>query len=249
MDFLSFLLMQLMAAYTVLVEPILRTNFYRMLKKQLNTDPSARVLFYRTQVLWEWSWVIVLAVILIPISQPLAWLGITVPNLIGWIIIAALLLGIGLSTLLLKRNPGAMSAMRRSLETTAVLLPSTQVERKWYAIAAVTAGICEELLYRGFLLRYLPTTFPSFDFLAAAIVSGVVYGLSRAYLGWKGIFQTTLTGFSYAIVYFLSGNLLRVMNGQESALFGCVIPAIVFHVLSELRNLLFWQPETKKKVK
>jgi hypothetical protein len=63
MAFISFILMQLMAAYTVLVEPLLRTNFYRNLKKQLNLDPSARLLFYRTQVLWEWSWVVVLIVI------------------------------------------------------------------------------------------------------------------------------------------------------------------------------------------
>ena len=53
MGFISFILMQLLAAYTVLVEPILRTNFYRMLKKQLNLEAGARVLYYRTQVLWE----------------------------------------------------------------------------------------------------------------------------------------------------------------------------------------------------
>ncbi len=234
MPFISFLLSQLLAAYTVLVEPFLRTNFYRNLKKQLNIDPSARLLFYRTQVLWEWSWVVVLMVIVIPIPQPLTWLGLTMPNQIGWIITAALLLGIGLSTVLLKRNPGAMEAMQRSLEASAVLLPSTPAERKWYAAAAITAGICEELLYRGFLMRYLPATFPMLDWLFVAILSGVIYGLSRAYQGFKGISQTALTGFSFAIVYYLGGSLL---------------PAMVFHVLAELRTLMLWQPPEEKKKK
>jgi membrane protease YdiL (CAAX protease family) len=232
MAFLSFLLSQLLFAYTILVEPFLRINFYRMLKKRLSIDASARLLFYRTQILWEWSWVVVLILIVAPAQQPLAWLGLTLPNQIGWIIMVALLLGIGLSIVLLRRNPGAMAAMQRSLEASAILLPSTPTERKWYAATAITVGICEELLYRGFLMHYLPSTFPFLDWLLVAILSGIIYGLSRAYQGFKGISQTALTGFSFAIVYVLSGSLL---------------PAMVFHILAELRTLLLWQPEVKKK--
>ena len=250
MGFISFILMQLLAAYTVLVEPILRTNFYRMLKKQLNLEAGARVLYYRTQVLWEWSWVVVLVLIATSIANPLQWLGLTLPNQFGWIILAALLLGVGLSTYLLRRNPGAMSAMQRSLEASSILLPSTSAERKWYAAAAITAGICEELLYRGFLIRYLHVTFPGLDFLIISIISGVIYGLSRSYQGLKGIGQTALMGFSFAIIYFLSGNLLSIIAGnQVSDVTGSLLPVMVFHALAELRTLFLWQPEVQGKKK
>jgi membrane protease YdiL (CAAX protease family) len=234
MAFLAFILMQLMAAYTVLIEPLLRTNFYRMLKKQLNIDPTARLLFYRTQVLWEWSWVVVLVLIVVPIPEPLKWLGLVLPNQFGWIILLALLIGVVLSIFLLRRNPNAMAAMRRSLESSSILLPTTPSERKWFAVTAITAGICEELLYRGFLMSYLPSNFPMFagQFILISILSGIIYGLSRVYLGMKGILQTALTGFSFAIVYFLSGSLL---------------PAMVVHILVELRTLVLWQPGDKKK--
>jgi uncharacterized protein len=232
MDFVSFLLMQLLAAYTVLVEPFLRTNFYRNLKKRLSIDPSTRILFYRTQVMWELSWIVVIAIIMIPIDQPLQWLGLTLPNPMGWVIMAALLLGIGLSTYLLRRNPGALEAMRRSLVSSSILLPTTPAERQWYAVAAITAGICEELLFRGFLMRYVLTTFAIQDWLFIALISGIIYGLSRAYQGFKGIFQTALTGFSFAVVYALSESLL---------------PAMVFHILAELRTMFLWQPEEVKK--
>jgi membrane protease YdiL (CAAX protease family) len=237
MGLISALLSQLLAAYTVLAEPFLRTNFYRNLKKQLKVDPSARILFYRTQVLWEWSWMVVLAVIVIPIPDPLNYLGLTLPNQIGWIILLALVLGVGLSTYLLRRSPGAMASMQRSLEASSVLLPSTQAERTWFAATAFTAGICEELLYRGFLMSYLPSNFSMLarQFVLISIISGIIYGLSRAYLGAKGIVTTALTGFSFAIVYALSGSLL---------------PAIVFHILAELRTLWLWQPQvTVKKAK
>jgi membrane protease YdiL (CAAX protease family) len=248
MAFFSFLLTQLMAAYTLLVEPFLRTNFYRMLKKQLNTAPDARILYYRTQVLWEWSWVVVLVVIAIPISQPLAWIGLVLPNLWGWIILAALLLGIGLSIVLLQRNPRALSAMQRSLQTPSILMPATPLERKWFAVAAITAGICEELLYRGFLTRYLSIYFPGFGFLLISILSGLIYGLSRAYQGLKGIIQTALTGFSYAIIFYLSGNLLSNLGtAPSSGVVGSLLPVMIFHAVVELRPLFLWHPEEKKK--
>src|SRR4030042_5783210 len=69
MSFFFFLLTQLLFAYTILVEPILRTNFYRRLKKQLSTDTTARLLFYRTQILWELSWLVVLVLMVIPIPD------------------------------------------------------------------------------------------------------------------------------------------------------------------------------------
>ena len=234
MALLSPFLMLLLAAYTVLVEPIARTNFYRNLKKQLNIDPKARLLFYRTQVLWEWSWVIVIALIVIPIPNPLLWLGLVLPNQVGWIILLALLAGVVLSIVLLRRSLRALAAMRRSLESSSILLPSDSAERKWFAITAITAGICEELLYRGFLMSFLPTIFPMFaqQFIIISLISGIINGLSRAYLGMRGMVQTALTGFSFAIVYFLSGSLL---------------PAMLFHVLAELRTLILWEPENKKK--
>jgi membrane protease YdiL (CAAX protease family) len=234
MGFISALLAQVLAAYTVLVEPFLRTNLYRNLKKQLTVDPSARLVFYRTQVLWEWSWMVVLAVIMIPIPHPLLYLGLTIPNQFGWIILFALLVGIVLSSYLIRRSPGATASMQRSMESSSILLPSMPAERNWFAATAVTAGICEELLYRGFLMSYLPSSFPMLarQFLLISIISGIIYGLSRAYLGIRGITTTALTGFSFAIVYALSGSL---------------VPAIVFHILAELRTLWLWQPEEKSK--
>ena len=248
MGFVSFLLMQLLALYTILVEPLARTNFVRMLKKRLSTDSGARLLYYRTQVLWEWSWVVVLVIILIPIKQPLVYLGLTLPNPVGWIILVALVLGVGLSTVLIRRSPGASANMQRSLAGSSALLPVTTTERKWFAAVAITAGICEELLYRGFLIRYILTTFPGLGWLFTSIVSGVIYGLGHAYQGRRGILQSTLNGFSYAIVFFLSGNLLSaIASGQPVAIAGSLLPSMVFHALAELRTLWLWKPEEEKK--
>ena len=229
MGLISFLLMQLLAAYTVLVEPFVRTNFYRRLKKSLPAEASARLLYYRTQVLWEWSWVVVLAVILIPVRQPLAWLGLNLPNWIGWVILLALLAGVVLSIVLLRRSSTALEKMRKSLESSAAILPTTPVERRWFAAVAITAGLCEELLYRGFLIRYMLTAFPGLDWLVSSVLSGLIYGLSHAYQGRRGLLQTALNGFSFAIVFCTSAGLICVIYFTIGAvgLTGTVEPTLI----------------------
>lgn len=46
----------------------------------------------------------------------------------------------------------------RQLERLRFFLPSSSLERRWFAALSITAGFCEELLFRGFLLRYLHTS-------------------------------------------------------------------------------------------
>lgn len=250
MGFISFILMQLLAAYTLLVEPFLRTNFYRMLKKKLKVDATARLLYYRTQVLWEWSWVVVIIIILVLDNRSPTYIGLTLPSFIGWVILAALVLGIGTSVILLRRNPGALASMQKSLQATSTVLPTTPSERRWFAVAAITAGICEELLYRGFLIRYIRTYFAGLGLLFTCILSGLIYGLGHAYQGRKGLLQTTLNGFSFAILFFLSGNLLSSFgSSQPVVITGSLIPSIVFHALAELRPLWLWNSEDKQRKK
>ena len=152
---------------------------------------------------------VVLVLIVIPIPEPLKWLGLTMPNQIGWIILAGTAPRGCLIHYLLRRNPGAMASMQRSLEASSILLPSTPAERKWFAVTAITAGICEELLYRGFLMSYLPSNFPMLagQFIIISILSGIIYGLSRAYLGMKGIATDCTDGLQLCDCLFLEWQL------------------------------------------
>jgi membrane protease YdiL (CAAX protease family) len=233
MDLVSYFLSLLLAAYTVLVEPFARTSFYRSLKKQLAINPAARLQFYRRQILLEWGWVVVIALIFVPKTDQLSLTGIALPDKTGWIITAILLVGAALFIFLARRNPNTLANIRKNLVSSPILLPTTAVERSWYVAAAFTAGICEELLYRGFFIYFLRTNLPMLNtVILLSLVSGIVYGLSRAYQGSRGILQTGITGFLFAIVLFLSSSL---------------VPAMVFHTLVDITSLLTRVPEVGKK--
>jgi len=106
------------------------------------------------------------------------------------------------------------------------LFPSTRDERRWWLFVALTAGICEEIAFRGFLLEYLHALW-GVGLLLAIAASSVIFGLQHLYQGTKGVIATTLVGALLATFFVMSGSLL--------------LP-ITLHALMDLRLLLILKP-------
>lgn len=86
-------------------------------------------------------------------------------------------------------------------------LPTTREERLWFAALCITAGVCEEVLYRAYLIRYL-SDFPWHIGLGLAlVVSSVCFGLGHGYQGLSGILSTGLVGAMMSAIFFATGSL------------------------------------------
>lgn len=83
----------------------------------------------------------------------------------------------------------ATELMRKLAER---LLPSKAVEFGPYCALAVTAGVCEEFLYRGFAMAAL--TRVGAPMWSVVLISSVLFGLAHAYQGRSGILGTGLLG-------------------------------------------------------
>lgn len=73
-----------------------------------------------------------------------------------------------------------------------------------FSMVAVTAGICEEALFRGFLLWYLGSLVP---LIPALVLGAVLFGMAHAYQGTKGVIQTGTVGLGLVLLYKISGSL------------------------------------------
>jgi len=102
------------------------------------------------------------------------------------------------------------------------LLPRTAGERRWFALLAVTAGVCEELLYRGFGLAGLRWAAPGIGTPALIIVSGAAFGFAHLYQGRLGV---TLTG------------VLGAYLAWITIAIGSLVPVMLLHALLDLRIL------------
>lgn len=93
----------------------------------------------------------------------------------------------GLSYLLQPETPKAMSAM----------MPQNWSEMILWVLMALTAGFCEEVIFRGYLLRQFSALTRS---LAGGIVlQAVLFGLSHGYQGWKLMLLISVYGICFGL--------------------------------------------------
>jgi membrane protease YdiL (CAAX protease family) len=107
-------------------------------------------------------------------------------------------------TVAVLRRPEALRSVRRQVEPLESLVPRDAREARAFAALSVTAGLCEELLYRGFLLAMLT---PLVGGIAAVVLSSLAFGVGHAYQGARGVAKTTLVGLALAGLVLLTGSL------------------------------------------
>jgi membrane protease YdiL (CAAX protease family) len=71
---------------------------------------------------------------------------------------------------------------------------------------AVSAGICEEVVFRGWLL-FAPHNNLALNGTALLVLAAVIFGLAHVYQGIAGILATTRAGAFFCILYVATGTL------------------------------------------
>ena len=96
-------------------------------------------------------------------------------------------------------------------------MPTTDAEQRWWNALSLTAGVCEELLYRGYLWFYLGRYIPM---PYVALLASLFFGLGHLCLGPPHALRTFLLGLAFWGLYLLTGSIL---------------PGMVLHALIDVR--------------
>ena len=143
-------------------------------------------------------------------------------------IAAGLLLGLGIMSIVRLRarrskpappDTGTKSWVRKVVPDIGPLIPITARERLLFAVVAISAGICEEIVFRGWLLFSLHSPF-GLTGTALVLLAAMLFGLCHVYQGVTGVIGATLAGLLLTALYVVTGTLL--------------VP-IVLHALIDLR--------------
>ncbi len=105
------------------------------------------------------------------------------------------------------RMTGAVPEFMRKLAER--VLPSSTVELAPYSALAVTAGVCEEFLYRGFAMAAL--TRAGVAPWLVVIIASVIFGLAHTYQGKSGVSGTTIMGLVFGAARLALQSLAPVM--------------------------------------
>lgn len=241
----------------VLREPIAgKRAFARFLVEEASEGEPARLRHYRSWTL-QGCTSAVLAVVLV-LALPgvsLSDMGARGPSwprgdsvassAVTGMIAGMLLAVVGVAVALLvrrgrsRRTSGDAPATPASAETPAreprgqmvavlPMLPRTTAGRRGWAMLSLSAGVTEEITYRGLLLLTLAVVLPNgTPAVALVVATAVLFGLAHWYQGWTGVVSTGVFGALMAGLFLVTGSLLLPM---------------ALHTLVDLRALLLPLP-------
>jgi membrane protease YdiL (CAAX protease family) len=118
-----------------------------------------------------------------------------------------------------RQNRNKTEQVRKASEKFIKILPSSRAERAVYVVVAITAGLCEEFLYRGWLLHLLGAALGSI--WVGLLLSSVAFGFAHIYQGRSGVISTGVLGIVFGLIVLVSGSL---------------IPAQLLHVFIDIHN-------------
>jgi uncharacterized protein len=225
--------------YLVVGEPVAGHVLHRRFEGRLRSDPTARRSFYVRLLILEWGLAVVVAVVMAAASGVTAeQLGLTWPRrwpgpVAGLAVVVVLVLvllstrslrsGALVSATVAARRPGEGRHSEPPVHATLALLPRTRRERRLFTVVGVTAGVCEEWLYRGFFLAVVSALTGGLPEPLLVLIAAAAFGLAHVYQGLVGVLTTAVLGGVLAGLYLQTGSLL--------------LP-VVLHAAIDLRFLL-----------
>ncbi len=204
------LLDHLLVALLFLVLPVVgRHDHAGSVKRIAAGEPADRSRRYWQTIGMEWLSLAILFAVWIDASRSFEMLGFVLPSGTGfWISAAAVTVSVLLMFLSGSRASRLTQAQRdehrRSFGDLGHFLPQSNEELRTFYQLSVTAGIVEEIVYRGFVLWYLQNFMGIWP---AVAVSSIAFGLAHSYQGLAGILRTGLVGAVLGVLFALSGSI------------------------------------------
>lgn len=177
--------------------------------------PNARRDAYRRTTIGQW--VISIAMLIGWTAAGRSWTALGIVPRGGWhavvavaLIAAAVAFGV-MQTRAVRRIAASAEARdkyRGAFGKVAFLLPGTPDEYRGFIALSVTAGICEELMVRG----YVTWIFAAYmGAIPAVILASIAFGVAHLYQGVSGVLKTGIVGIVMGAIVLASGWLLPAM--------------------------------------
>jgi membrane protease YdiL (CAAX protease family) len=183
----------LVVLFLILVFPL----WDRYEANRVRAAPTARGRLRSYTMTLTWSW-IVTAILLSTIPRAQLF---TPP--MRWQLSREVLIGLGIGIAIAVIAP-FFRRVRPELRAIEFLLPRTNAERILFAVVAVSAGITEEIIYRGFLIRYFEAWL---GLIPAIVAATAVFALDHIYQGVRGVIETFAIGLLFTLLFVMAGGI------------------------------------------
>lgn len=188
-----------------------RKRLQQLLAKP-RVEPGERLSLYFSTIAFQWIAAAVAAWRAWAHGYTATQLGLTIPGrfkLFAITTCGAVAIFV-LQWLNLRRMGRSTSPLRGPIQALAErILPQSAMEVIPFLALALTAGICEEFLYRGFGMAAISRA--SLPSVVVILLSSVLFGLAHLYQGRAGFVSTMVLGILFGISRIALGSLLPVI--------------------------------------
>ncbi len=168
------------------------------------------------------SWAVTGCILALWVSHRRSWrsllLAPTMPLrlALGFVLVAAYAALLWMQWWAIVRRSEKLERLAGKFGNGEAMMPRTSGERWGFAWLSITAGICEETIYRGYITWYIGVWT---GLVPAVLISVVLFGFAHFYQGAAHIVRTAMFGAIAAILVLVAGSLW---------------PAIIVHALQDL---------------
>lgn len=183
------------------------------LRKGIKDGVDRKIWWYKLTLATLWPFASIVVIDWLISKRSFSLLGLTLDA--NWRVASGFLLAIAVgiaSWLQLRRLRQVKSERARTIvakrQFMFALLPSGRGQLIYWMAVAITAGVTEELLYRGFAI-WAFSAYINVAFAVAA--SAVLFGLGHIYQGFTEVLKTAAVGLIMAALYLAIGSIFPVI--------------------------------------
>jgi membrane protease YdiL (CAAX protease family) len=179
-----------------------------------------RIRLYVSTILFQWLLTVVIA--WRALARGLAWRELALSGEFTASILLVTSAGAALIGVVHWRNLRQLAtldhpAMKTLRALGARLFPRSKTELAFYILLALTAGLCEEFIFRGFVIAALFRA--GLSTVSAVLLSSLMFGLAHLYQGKGGSMGTALLG---------------ILFGAARIVLASLIPVIIWHAVLDI---------------
>lgn len=184
-------------------------GFRRLLRRADAGESVNRSQLYRNTSIGHWTLFLMCMALWAGEARPWTALGFAL-QLDLQFALAAILTVLGIAVLLMQSRQvraatqEEINGIKERFGRLSIIMPRNGNELASFYGLSITAGIVEEILWRGFLIWYLGQFMPLW---AAAVVSTLGFAMAHAYQGLSHLPQITAVGAAFAGLYLLAGSI------------------------------------------
>lgn len=181
--------------------------------KHIRFSTAMKIQLYRGNSIGLWVMAALALAVWLISKRTLAELGLEwpirgLPPLAWWALgffFALYLLDTGIDLI----SPASRENTHRQWRRDLSFLPETAYEYRSFILLSFSAGICEEIVFRGYFIRYFfaLTDGSPWGGTLAILLPAIIFGAVHIYQGWKAVIKVAAMAVLFGFVFVRSGSL------------------------------------------